>query len=384
MIVISIVFLLVLNLFILGFCVYILATRQKEKPIGSYHAIQKPFQSKMHNAHTNYDLLYENEKKEIQLKYPEIRTLFQDIPVHEGMVLHFQGLSQKKESIVYLFYNIEAKQIFLKTVQQFIQEAKTPKYNIVIAIPYTSTCQSEILSILKAKGIQIHALYTDLSCIGEIPNIEGKSALVGIGRKPFAIFDIKSKDQEYDWFSSLNSYDLFAASMSTYNRLAMKEISKSFPFVQKMQLYLIPLFSKQLMEYCMHTCSETMSWFLPVFSKREDKLIVYAPNAASLKVAIETVKKHAKKSHIDITLSRSDTKSYVFDLENEEYAQIHAIIQNTMHVQQCIDVLIEDDTLYTTAYPIISFAPLFQNHVISEYSAMRFYTQLLQCKKTSE
>lgn len=377
MIVTIVSILLGLSVFIFCFCVYILLQKRQEKvdPFTSFHAMNKPTQS-LSSGYSDYDLLYQKQKQEIEIKYPNILPMFLDYPCVEAMVLQFQGLSIEKEAIVYMLSNEEVKNLFLETIQAFIQQAKTPKYNIILAFPYTKDAPNNIISILQAKNISIKAIYTDASCMRDIPSLQGTQAFVGIGRKPYVCFEVKHDNAEHDWFASLDSYQLFTPTLTKQNKDALHCILKQFPLLQRMQYYAFP---KQFMETCMRTFPFTTSWFLPVFEKKDNQLIVYCQDSVSLKQAIHVLLAYAKKQHIELSIVKTDVKTY--DIRDDVLLkQLDTCICDIFHIYEPIHIYIEEDITYTTQLPIISFAPIFQNHVLSQYQAMQFYTKLLELR----
>ena len=123
-------------LFIITFSVFLLSifvlVRFHEKPSDETIMIaSQPLEMKQ----MNYQTIYSRFCDRLKLNYPELPLLFDDISIDESIVLHFKGLSRYKEAVIYVFLHEEAKDCFLSTLQQFCEDAATPKYGIVAAFP---------------------------------------------------------------------------------------------------------------------------------------------------------------------------------------------------------------------------------------------------------
>ena len=143
-------------LFIITFSVFLLSifvlVRFHEQPSDETIMIaSQPLEMKQ----MNYQTIYSRFCDRLKLNYPELPLLFDDISIDESIVLHFKGLSRYKEAVVYVFLHEEAKDCFLSTLQQFCEDAATPKYGIVAAFPYNNTSLDQIMKRLEEKHIPV-------------------------------------------------------------------------------------------------------------------------------------------------------------------------------------------------------------------------------------
>ena len=157
----------------------------------------------------NYQTIYSRFCDRLKLNYPELPLLFDDISIDESIVLHFKGLSRYKEAVVYVFLHEEAKDCFLSTLQQFCEDAATPKYGIVAAFPYNNTSLDQIMKRLEEKHIPVAFVVKDESSLCSFPHMEGNSALLFTGRKPYACFSFENDNHDYDWIQDLSKQKLF-------------------------------------------------------------------------------------------------------------------------------------------------------------------------------
>lgn len=378
--------LLIINLtiFVISLIVLFMHPKSRSKlPAGNTHVINLPYIPSAWEESIDT----KNEKsriiQHIKLRYPEFMILFEDISTEHACIFRFKGLSRKEESILYVLRNEDAKESFFAAVEGFIENAKTPMYGIVFALPFTHTCNDEMLQQLNAFHISLHMIMHDESNMNNLFFSEGKEAYVGIGRKPYAIFEVDHDNEEFDWLGELNSYQLFQPVYTKQADLAVHSIQKILTSSMRLYLRFSFLFSKKLMKELMVQYPETVSWFLPLIDKQEKHLILYAPSGESLEEAVSILIASAKKSNVTLKLIEKDRKDHIFFSDDQEYQTLMDIIDAACFPDAVIPVLIENYHPYHCQCPVVSFAPLFQNKKTSSSLAIRYYQQLLTFKNQS-
>lgn len=378
-ILVTVLFIFTLSVFLL--CVFLLLKMRKdvETPkipsLNISHLYEEPMKNQM-----DRDVLYKRLQESISLKYPEMKMMFEELECRDAMVLHFKGISIKPENVVYVLRNEEARDIFLSTVEEFIEEAKTPKYGMIIALPFKKD-NHEILSTIQSNNLSLKYIYTDESCLTSFPHINGMNAMLSIGRKPHASFKVEHDNFNYDWLGELHS-QMFEPVYSENAYESIKTIRKLLPLDIRIMTYFYPLFSKTIMNEVIYLYPELANLFYPVLDKREDQLMIFTPNEESLTSSIESLQRSVKDKKVSIQLLTTNTKTYALDTNDEDYSLIKNTIMNTLNVDRVIPVYTENDIQYDIDVPVLSFAPIYQNTLISSLKAKRFYTQLLQLKET--
>lgn len=333
------------------------------------------------NENTDFEQFYQRTKQSIALKYPQIPIMFEDISKDACLMLQFKGLCQKKESVIYILRNKESINVFLSSVEQLIEDAKTPKYGIVIVLPYTSTCNKEILENIQKRKIPVSFLYTDESQMMQFPSISSTAALLARGRKPYVIFEVKNDNENYDWLGELNCVKLFQPAFSENVACSVKAIKDLLSKDVQIAFLLYPFFKKLVMEEVMDVFPQSCNWFLPVIDKQETKLVIYAQDEEQLEQACETIKQSAKKANITLKQMEKDIHTYEMDIDSTDFKTIQKIIKSTLPVDHVIPVLLENSNGYPADVPVLSFAPIVQNTLPSFAKGKDFYLQLFQLRE---
>ena len=371
--------LFILSLCVFLFCIYFLVKYQdqiklpKIPPYISSNNYVDQMQLQM-----DYESIYQRTKESISLKYKEVNMLFDEYPCKNASILHFKGNSRKKDNVVYVLRNESVKDIFLSTVEDFIEEARTPKYGIIIVLPFTSDNQ-EFLSVIQEKKLPLKYIYTDESSIVSFPHIKGMHAMVSIGRKPYACFDIANDTEDYDWLSELNS-QIFEPvyTKETYQTIA--SIRHLLPMDIQIASYLYPLFSKMVMKEILYLYPELSYLFYPAIEKKGNQIIIYASNRESLTNSISILEKNAKDHKIILKQTKIIQNTTSIDIKNTDYQIIHKCIQNTLNVDHIIPVYSCCDSDYLSHVPVLSFHPIYQNTMISFLKTKQFYIKLLELR----
>lgn len=328
----------------------------------------------------NYQTIYSRFCDRLKLNYPELPLLFDDISIDESIVLHFKGLSRYKEAVVYVFLHEEAKDCFLSTLQQFCEDAATPKYGIVAAFPYNNTSLDQIMKRLEEKHIPVAFVVKDESSLCSFPHMEGNSALLFTGRKPYACFSFENDNHDYDWIQDLSKQKLFHSvyTKNAYHTvLSMQDVlSKDTCLLAKMY----PLFSNVVKEEIMELYPEVKQLFLAVIDKQGNRFVLYTPDVPSLEKGIASLQEYAKNKKIQLKLLYQDTDTYQLDTESKDYQSIVSCMKETLNVERVLPVLLENEENYHCSVPVIGVSPLFQNTVLSSLEASRFYYRFLLLK----
>ena len=306
----------------------------------------------------------------IRLKYPQILILFEDISCKTCLLLHFKGLSKEKESVVYVLRKEDAELVFFAAVEQLLEDAKTPKYGMVIAIPYTNTTNQEMISTLQKRNISLRYIYTDEAEMLQFTSIPSPIAILARGRKPYVMFEVSHDNEDYDWLGDLNNSILFEPEFSQEVYPCVHAIKDLLSKDMQIALHTFPMFKKGVMEEVLDKVPESTTWFLPVIDKQDTKLFVYAQNVQQLEKACELIKSSAKKAKVILKEIKKDTATYHMDADDEDLLLIENIIQDTLHVGHVIPVLLENSFAYPVDIPILSFAPLMQNQVLNHNDAI--------------
>lgn len=373
--------LFILSLCVFLFCIYFLVKYQDQiklpqiPPYISFNNYVDQMQLQM-----DYKSIYQRTKESISLKYKEINMLFDEYPCKNAYILHFKGNSRKKENIVYVLRNESIRDLFLSAVEDFIEEARTPKYGIIIVLPFTSDNQ-EFLSVIQEKKLSLKYIYTDESNIVSFPHMNGMIAMVSIGRKPYACFDIENDTEEYDWLAELNS-QIFEPVYTKETCQTVVSIRHLLPFDIQIASYFYPLFSKMVMKEILYLYPELSYLFYPAIEKKENQIIIYAPNSESLTNSISILEKNAKDHKIMLKQTKIVQNTTSIDIKNTDYQRIHKCIQNTLNVDQIIPVYSCCDSDYLSNVPILSFHPLYQNTMISFLKTKQFYIKLLELRNS--
>ncbi len=317
----------------------------------------------------------------IQLKYPQIPILFEDISCETCFMLCFKGLTREKKSVVYILHKDEAKLAFFSAIEQFIEEAKTPKYGLVIAIPYTYSANSQIFSTLQEKHIRLQFVYTDEAEMMQFSSIPETSAILARGRKSYAVFEVSHDNIEYDWLGDLNQTITFDPVFSQDAFPCVYACKEFLSRDMQCALRIFPLFKKAIMEEVLEKIPESTRWFLPVIDKQDRKLIIYASNAQQLENACQCLQHSAEQANVTIKQVYKNNKTYAMDPQDEDLNVIAESIRNTLHIEYVIPTLLESSVEYPSDVPIISFAPLMQNTLLNTNAAIQFYMQLFALHK---
>lgn len=373
--------LFILSLCVFLFCIYFLVKYQDQiklpqiPPYISFNNYVDQMQLQM-----DYKSIYQRTKESISLKYKEINMLFDEYPCKNAYILHFKGNSRKKENIVYVLRNESIRDLFLSAVEDFIEEARTPKYGIIIVLPFTSDNQ-EFLSVIQEKKLSLKYIYTDESNIVSFPHMNGMIAMVSIGRKPYACFDIENDTEEYDWLAELNS-QIFEPVYTKETCQTVASIRHLLPFDIQIASYFYPLFSKMVMKEILYLYPELSYLFYPAIEKKENQIIIYAPNSESLTNSISILEKNAKDHKIMLKQTKIVQNTTSIDIKNTDYQRIHKCIKNTLNVDHIIPVYSCCDSDYLSNVPILSFHPLYQNTMISFLKTKQFYIKLLELRNS--
>lgn len=373
--------LFIFSLCVFLFCIYFLVKfhDQNQLPeIPPFHSSNN-YRDQM-QLQMDYESIYQRTKESITLKYPEIKMLFDEYPCKNAYILHFKGNSRKQEQVVYVLRNESVRNIFLSTVEDFIEEARTPKYGIVIVLPFTSDNQ-EFLSVLKNKQLPLKYIYTDESSIHSFPHIKGMQAFVAIGRKPYACFTIENDTEEYDWLADLNS-KLFEPIYSKETYQTIQSIRSLLPFDIQLASYFYPFFSKMVMKEILYLYPELSYLFYPALDKRGNQVILYAPDCESLENSINILKKHADEHQIVLKEINKNTNTHFISTKNVDYQRLQKNIQKTLDVDHIIPIYLSSDSDYSINVPVISFHPLYQNTMLSFLKIKQFYIKLLELRNT--
>lgn len=317
----------------------------------------------------------------IQLKYPQIPILFEDISCETCFMLRFKGLTKEKKSVVYILHKDDAKLAFFAAVEQFIEEAKTPKYGLVIAIPYTYSANKKIVSTLQEKRIALQFVYTDEAEMMQLTSIPETSAILARGRKPYAVFEVSHDNTEYDWLGDINQTISFDPVFSQDAYPCVSSCKDLLSRDMQFALHVFPLFKKAIMEETLEKIPESTRWFLPVIDKQDTKLIIYASNVQQLESACQCLQKSAVQANVTLKQVYKNTKTYAMDMQDEDLMRIAESIRSTLHIEHVIPTLLESNVEYPSEVPIISFAPLMQNTLLNTNAAIQFYMQLFALHK---
>lgn len=370
--------LLLLNICIFIMCIMILRIRPKMMPPkGNYHSIIHPYEES--SKELDYTLFIQREQQQIKICYPEIPILFQEVPCSKAYILRFKGLSKNDKHVLYVFHHESAKGAFLSAIEKMVENGDTPFYNIIIAIVYDNHSNEEVLKA--TEGYRLKYIFDDESEMRNLPETEGSSAFVGVGVKPYAILNITNENDDHEWLSTLNSYQLFDPLFTNVSKQACLQLKDTMPFYTRFSLLLTPLFNHSLMYQYMMKYPETMSWFLPVLDKEDKKIVVYSPSEESLNESINKISESALKQHIVVEEESREIQMHTLQEDSDYFENIKDIIHSTLHTEYELPVLIENYCVWNTNVPVISFAPLQQGQVSNLYYAINFYTQLLMRQK---
>lgn len=326
----------------------------------------------------DYESIYQRTKESISLKYKEVNMLFAEYSCKNAYILHFKGNSRKKENVVYVLRNESIRDIFLSTVEDFLEESRTPKYGIIIVLPFTSDNQ-EFLSVIQEKNLPLKYIYTDESCIASFPHMKGMHAIISIGRKPFACFDIENDTDEYDWLAELNS-QIFEPIYTKETYQTVQSMRHLLPLDIQIASYFYPVFSKMVMKEILYLYPELSYLFYPAIEKKGNQIIIYAPNNESLTNSISILEKNAKEHKIILKQTKINRNTSAIDIKNTDYQCIHSIINHTLNVDQMIPIYSCSDMVYLSDIPVISFHPLYQNTMLSFLKTKQFYIKLLELR----
>lgn len=366
--------LLLMNILIFILCWMLLKIRPTvEAPKGNHHSFSYPYNLK-NTVNIDHSSLLKREESEIQIRYPEIPILFERIENNKAYILRFQGISKEDAYVLYVFQKENAKNAFLNAVETIIEDSKTPYYNIMIAILYDNNNNEEIFDSIKQYNIKY--IFTDESEIRNLPETDGLSAFIGVGRKPFAILNIQHETDDHEWLSSLNSYHLFDSVYTDIAKEACTEINDTMSFSTNLDMSFDIFFKKDIMYEYMMKFPETISWFLPVIDKADKDMVVYSPNEESLTKAINQIIASASKHHIDIHVEKKVTHTNLLE-EDGFYEVLKENIHQKMHTKYEIPILIENYAEWNMDVPVVSFAPLEEGQVTNIFYAINFYTNLL-------
>lgn len=371
--------LFIISLCVFLFCIYFLVKYQDQTKLPQIppYISSNNYVDQM-QLQMDYESIYQRIKESISLKYKEVNMLFAEYPCKNAYILHFKGNSRKKENVVYVLRNESVRDVFLSTVEDFIEEARTPKYGIIIVLPFTSDNQ-EFLSVIQQKQIPLKYIYTDESSIASFPHIKGMHAMVSIGRKPYACFDIENDTSDYDWLAELNS-QIFEPvyTKETYQTIAA--IRHLLPLDIQLASFMYPVFSKMVMNEILYLYPELSYLFYPALEKKGNQMILYAPNKESLTNSISILEKSAKAHKITLKQTKNIQNTSSINTKNTDYQRIHKSIQNTLNVDQIIPIYLCSDSDYLNEVPVLSFHPLYQNTMISFLKTKQFYIKLLELR----
>lgn len=363
-------FLTSLMIFILCL-VLIIVKPPLQEPQGNHHSISHPYQQ---NKNNEINALKETDIKQISILNPEISILFETIESEKAYILRYKGISRNNEYVLYVLQNESSKSCFMNAIERMIEENDTPFYNILIAFVYDDSSNDHLLEVLQDYTIKY--IYTDESGIQNLPNTEGSTAFIGVGRKPFAILNIQHEMDDHEWLSTLNSYSLFTPVYTTVAHQACISLKDTMEAMTSFELLLSSLFKSSIMYDYMLKYPETISWFCSVMDKEDTKIVVYSPDVLSLDDAIQQIKASALKKNIDISVEKKVTQMNLLE-DKVMYEMIQKIAHDTLKTEHELPILCENYAEWNTDIPVISFAPTMQGQIDSIHRAIDFYRDLL-------
>lgn len=370
--------LLLLNICIFIMCIMLLRIRPKVlPPKGSHHAIQHPYTNDSETI--DYNTLKQKEREQIKILYPELPIVFEEVECDKSFILRFKGLSKKDKYVLYVFENDNAKSAFFTSLERMVENGDTPLYNILVSVVYDNNSNEDVLQAISSYKLKY--IYTDDSGLNNLPETEGSTAFIGIGKKPYAILNITNEQDDHEWLSTLNTYRLFNPVFTSISKEATQQLKDTMPFYTKFSLLLTPLFNNSIMYQYMMKYPETISWFLPVLDKEDKKIVVYTVDEESLKETIEKIKESALKQHIVIEVEKEYTQMNQLSEESETFETLKDIIHSTLHTQYELPILIENYSTWSLNVPVISFSPLQEGQITNLHYAISYYTKLLEFKK---
>ncbi len=377
---ITILFVLSLTVFL--FCIYFLVKYHDQVKMPSI----PPFISSNNyvdqmKQQMDYESIYQRIKESITLKYPEINMLFDEYSCKNAYILHFKGNSRNSKHVVYVLRNEAYRDAFLATIEDFIEEARTPKYGIIIVLPFTSD-NREFLSVIQQKQIELQYIYTDESSMYSFPHVNGMNALVTIGRKPYVCFDIENDTNEYDWLADLNS-QLFEPVYTKETYPTIQSIRHLLPIDIKFASYFYPIFKTTVMKEILYLYPEFSYLFYPAIEKKGNQVVLYAPNQDSLHQSISVLKKHAQDHNIILKQVKINQNTNAMNVKKRDYQCITKIIRNNYDVENIIPIYLASDSDYKMNVPILSFHPFYQNTMVSFLKTKQFYIKLLELRSNT-
>lgn len=321
--------------------------------------------------------------QEMEIRWKDLKLIMDQTELNDALIFHWKGLHGNKR-VLFSISEEEAGEALFEAVADLNDASGIPDIDFYIALPLKDDPDAvsfEVLEWMRSQKIVPDLVIRCGEGLHDMPGLPGMEALIGIGQKPSAVYQVTGDNEDSDWMASIDSARLTEPMWNRQAERTVHAIRNHLPWQIRFELLFPFLYQKKVMRDLMMLYPDMRNLFCPEVDKRGEQLYLSANDEEILKNAELALEKSAADHSVRLEKIRENRMHLTCDPEGESYQTVNQAVLSSIETDAIIPVLQEKSGNEEDYTPVetITFSPLMEGHRITSQGAVSFYENLL-CK----